>query len=271
MIAFACSVAVLVSALASCTNTDQTTRPATLTVTTTSTVPIDLSGVKLRGVRGSTTTTLPTDPGVASITGRVTEPNGDPATGVTVIARWYVTDTPTEFQTLTAFDGTYSLTGLRGGRWRVRAFRIPDQATPKAQTFFMKTDENKTLDLVVEPLTGIAITDATAPDPPIVGAPTELTVRAFRRSVDVRGRVTEEPVRAFTLTLVTIGEWSVSDSKTRLTGFDGTTRWTLTCETEGSQQLAIDAGGDRTNLTLPACVRAEPSSTTTTVTKPAGA
>lgn len=266
ILVFACSLAP--TTLVSCANPDRSNQAATVAITTTSTVPLDLSGVKLRGVQGSTTTTLPATPGLASIAGRITGPGGDPVQGATVLAWWYATNPPTEFQALTTFDGTYTLTGLHGGRWRVKAFLVPDQSTPKAQAFFMKTDERKTLDLGLNLLSEISVNGATAPDPPVVGTPTELTVQAFRRSVDARGQVSQEPARATALSLVPVGDWHVTGSKTKLTGFDGAATWTMICETEGLQSLAIDAGGQRTLLPLTACTQAEPSSTTTSTKLP---
>ena len=242
-------------------------RPRTsLGSTTSSTEPIDLTRVALRAVRGSTTSTVPSSPGAASISGRVRDSSGRALAGATIIATWYATDPPVQHNVMSGLDGSYSFTTIHGGRWRVRAYRFPEWATPKSVAFFLAADEEQDLDLVVDLLTDFEVKATINPDPPTVGDEASLVIRVGRRSLDPDGKIRSDPAGGVSVTILSPSSWSIdiSDS-TRTTGFDGTVRWSVSCQSEGVQPLELRVAGKTVTPTLPACAPAVAPVTTSTI------
>lgn len=246
---------------------DVARRPrAGLGTTTSSTEPIDLTRVDLRAVRGSTTSTIPTEPGKASISGLVRDADGRAVVGATVVATWYAVDPPVEQSATAGPDGSYSFAAIHGGRWRVRAYRIPDRATPKSTSFFLRADEQQDLDLTVDVLTDFEVKAVISPDPPPVGNDAQLAIHVGRRSLDSRGRVRSDPASGVAVTILNPSDWSISASNaTRTTGLDGIARWTVSCPSEGTQSLEVRVEGKTVTPTLPACTPGVAPATTSTV------
>jgi hypothetical protein len=139
------------------------------TATTTAAEPADPSTVEIPiRLAGSTTTTLPSTPGRAVITGRVLDASrGEPVAGATVRAEWWVSTPPQQLETTSGEDGMFRFEQLWGGRWRIRAFRVPDAPSLDKADFFLAADETKTLSLHVQVVPEVAMTWSVAPNPPI--------------------------------------------------------------------------------------------------------
>lgn len=246
-------------------NATRRPRPG-LGTTTSSTEPIDLTSVDLRAVRGSTTSTFPTEPGAASISGQVRDAGGQSIGGATVVATWYTVDPPAEQIVTAGPDGSYSFAAIHGGRWRVRAYRIPDWATPKSTSFFLRADEQQDLNLIVDVLKDFEVTAAISPDPPPAGDEAQLAIRVGRRSLDSGGRIRSDPAAGISVMILNPSDWSIpSSGSTRTTGFDGIARWTVSCESEGIQRLEVRVEGKTLTPTLPACAPGIAPTTTSTV------
>lgn len=241
-------------------------RHVRLPVVSTTTTP-DLSGVALGAVRGTTTTSLPKGPGPYVLTGRVLDPNGQPVAGATVRATWYRTDPPTDVNVTSGPDGGYRIEGIWGGRWRARAFRVPDLATAKAEELFLGADTQVQLDLRVQPVpAGYEITFDLQPSPPVVAQDAQLVVSFLQRTVDLEGRSTPAPIAGLDVTLVASPNWQrVSGDLTQVTGTDGTVRWILRCLAAGAQSLSVRTNVRTDAVTVPDCVEPGGSGTTTTV------
>src|SRR5437588_2358380 len=140
-----------------------------------STVP-DFSSVQLAAVPGRTTTTVDNSPGQAHIAGFVVAPQGA-VPGASVHAERLVGDTVLAIDVATNPDGSFHVDNVKGGRYRLRAWRVPDLAMTTPMIFFLNGNENKAgVNLQVAQYTGTNVTPAIAPNPPIVGDPSNLAV-----------------------------------------------------------------------------------------------
>ena len=249
--------------------------PTTKPRTPTTTVP-DLTGVMLREVPGRTTTTVALTPGRATINGVVNGPDG-PVPGALVRAERLVGDAIGSVDVATAADGTFALPGIKGGRWRVRAFRPADLALVKPEIFYLEDAATRTLTLRVERYSGVDVSSAFAPDPPVVGDPANLVVQVTLQSVDAQGVVRGQPVPGVRVELFGAGDWRIDGANVQPTDTSGRALWRVRCESAGNQPLSVLVGdAESFPLKLPACVEAPPTTTssssstssTTSTTRP---
>lgn len=256
-------VVVVVVVLGACTGGGVDPLPAPPTTqprTPTSTAP-DLTGVMLRDVPGRTTTTVALTPGQATINGVVGGPEGA-VPGAVVRAERLVGDAVGSIDVATAADGTFALIGVKGGRWRVRAFRPADLALVKPEIFYLEDGATRTLTLRVERYSGVHVSSAFAPDPPVVGEPANLVVQVALQSVDADGVVRGRPVPGVRVELFGAGDWRVESTNVQPTDSSGRALWRVRCESPGNQPLSVLVGdGESFPLTLPACIAAPPSTT----------
>lgn len=231
---------------------------------TTTTTAVDLAAVAIRPVGGSTTTTLPATPGEAQITGRVVDERNNPVENATVRAEWFVFGVMSRVEATSGPDGAYQLTGLHGGRWRVRAFRPPDGATEENPEFFLGSTEHKDgLTLKVRSVTGPAVTASIAPSPPVIRQDEELAVLVTQQGVDSEGRVVREPLSNVDVQLTGSGRWVlVSGQGTRTTDDTGIARFRVKCQEAGAQPLVAMVLGQQYPLDIPACVEPAPETST---------
>src|SRR5688500_5118630 len=258
-------LALLVVVLAACTSNDPFAElpepdPVELESTTT-TAAANLAGVPLPPVRGSTTTTIALGPGPMTIVGKVEGPEGVVA-GAFVELERLVGDASVSTRVPTAADGTWNLANVLGGRYRVRAWRVPDLAS-RTRVVFIESTRESAVALKVEPVGGVRVDAAVAPDPPIVDEQVNLKVRVAERTVDDDGIVRDSPRSGVSVAIGGSGRWETDSPNPSTTGGDGTTTFRLTCEDEGVQPLfATLTSGESYALTISACV--DPSSTSTT-------
>ena len=214
-------------------------------LTTTTTAP-DLSQVQLSPVSPGKTTssTLPPGPGQASLAGKVIDDFGAPVPGALVRATWYIPTPPQVIEALTGPDGGFRFAQLRGGPWRIRAFRAPNLATLDAVALFLGAKEARTLDLKVKVVEDVSITGRTAPDPPFMFEDTELAVLVLNQTVDGEGKVQRSPVVGTTVSLVASAGWGfLGPYEAKLTDERGVARWPLRCQTAGPQPITASAVG----------------------------
>jgi hypothetical protein len=221
---------------------------------TTSTVA-DLEKVTLPGV-GGTTTTRPVaiGPGPATIVGRVDGPDG-PVAGATVQLERFVGDRVATLRVPTAADGSWNAQGVLGGRYRIRAWLAPTLGMAAGLLTFVDSTKRTSVNLKLDSYEHTTIDAAIAPNPPVVGQPTNLAVRVRTRDVDGAGFVHDNPASGVTVTLTGSGSWSATSSGAAATGADGVARFELVCQASGSQPLTAQlADGTTQDLQLPACV-----------------
>src|SRR3954451_7510713 len=140
------------------------------------TVP-DFSSAQLARLPGPTTTTVDNSPGQAHMSGFVVAPQGA-VPGATVHAERLVGDALLSLDVATTPDGSFHIDNVKGGRYRIRAWRVPDLALTTPQVFFLNGNENKSgVNLQVQQYTGTNVTPAIAPNPPRVGDPANLAIQ----------------------------------------------------------------------------------------------
>ena len=265
--------------------------PAPKVSVTTTTAPVDTSGINLAGVPGRTTTTVAMGPGKASLEGSVAGPDG-PVPGAVVHAERLVGDAVATTDVLTGDDGRFVIPNVFGGRYRLRAWKTsPDNlALVEPQVFFLEGSEKKALNLAVNRYQGVSVTAAIAPDPPLINQPANLVVQVVDRAVDANGIVRSVPTPDARVELFGTGDWQVQTPIATTTDVGGRARWTLQCRRTGKQPLSVVIGDTSTfNLNLPDCTvppptpedttpddsttsttsAATPASTTSTTAKPA--
>jgi hypothetical protein len=240
--------------------------PSTLQESTTAP---DTSGVQLAAVPGRTTTTIDTSPGQAHLSGVVQAPEGL-VPGAIVHAERLVEDAVIPTDVATNPDGTWHMDNIKGGRYRVRAYRPPDLAQTDPQIFFLGGTENKTLNLQVQHFTGTTVTPVIAPNPPRVGQPANLGVQVTAVVVDPTGIVRATPQPDLAIELSGGGDWQLQSPAATTTGPNGEAVWRLTCGSPGAQPLTATVAGQPYPLNIPACQYPPPQpsapafSTTTT-------
>ena len=233
---------------------------------------VDFSGVGLAGVPGRTTTTIVLGPGPASLKGTVAGPDGL-IPGATVRIERLVGDAVASADVFTAPDGTWAAPGVLGGRYRLRAWRVPDLALTKPVVFFLGADEQRAVDLLATRYSGTAVSGSIAPNPPIVDEPANLVVRVAQQSVEGDGVVRAAPIAGVQVELVGSGDWRVETENPGFTDFQGDVQWQVRCRSSGQQPLGVMVNGEAFSLTLPACQHAfvednpdeDPSATSTTI------
>lgn len=225
--------------------------PKTVIDDSNTTLP-DYSGVVLPAVAGRPTTTVDNGPGQAHLAGAVQAPEGQ-VPGAIVHVERLVGEAVVATDVATNPDGTWRLDNVKGGRYRVRAYRPPDLAQTNPAIFFLNGDETKTVNLQVQHFNGTAVTPAIAPNPPRVGQPANLAVQVTALIVDPGGTVRIAPQVAVEVDLSGSGSWQLQSAATQFTAANGEAVWSLACGSSGVQPLTATVGGQAYPLNLPAC------------------
>ncbi|HEX3622134.1 MAG TPA: carboxypeptidase-like regulatory domain-containing protein [Acidimicrobiales bacterium] len=236
--------------------TESTLAPSSTTTTakpttTSSTVP-----------RTTVTTVLSLGPGDAALSGTVTGPSG-PVDGATVHIERLVGKSVAS-QDVTTVGGSWQLTSILGGAYRVRAFKSPDLAQSDVQTFFLAANDRKVVDFKLAAAGGDRITAVVNPSPPHVGLPATVTITVGVGAVDSQGRAALTP-RAGVVLILSAGQGFVVDSVPQVvTDTNGAASWSVHCTVEGATSLPLTVGTGVTSVNLPACAAATVAATTTT-------
>ena len=245
--------------------------PTTIALPTTTTAA-DLTMVAIRSVGGRKIQTVRLGPGPATINGVVSGPNGAVA-GATVHIERLVGDGVGTVDLLTNPDGTFSLPAILGGRYRVRAYKpAPDNlALVKPEVFFLVGADVHQSTLNLDLYAGLNAAAAIAPNPPVVGDPTNVVVQVTQRSVDNRGIVRAVPIPNVSLELFATGQWRVKSQNLQQSDANGRAQWEAQCGAGGQQPLSVVVNNtDSFVVYNGACTDAlpppstEPTSTTST-------
>jgi hypothetical protein len=250
-------VALVLAGTAACTSDDG---PAPTPRRRTERPPVvDYSGVALEKVPGTTTTAGDgRDVGTASIVGTVSGPGG-PVPGATVRVEHLVGSGAVVHDAVTGPDGRYAVTGIAGGRYRVRAFLAPTLALTKPEVRFLPDAKEADIDLAMTDQRKVVASAATSPEPVYVGDPVNLSVTLATQQVDGDGIVRSTPVSGILVTLDGLGPWTLrredDDLRTPLppritttttpaspdgfTDGTGTVRFALRCLAAGDPGLGV--------------------------------
>jgi hypothetical protein len=244
--------------------------PTATSLLTTSTVAPDLSGVTLAAVPGRTTTTVAITGGQASLSGTVNgppgTPNGPPAPvpGAEVHIERITTDGVASTNTVTGADGSWSLSGLLGGRYRVRAWRAPDLDLTTPDIFFLAATDARVVPLTLSSFTGTMATAAVNPTP-VSGIPFNIAVVVSAGAVDTSGIARATPMQFAKVQLNATSDMVLDTINPGYTDATGRTEWEAVCQTPGPLGVSIVVNDtDTINLNLPVCQPAATTSTTPT-------
>lgn len=255
---------VAVLALAGCTRgaVDELPAPPTTGPTTSSTARPDLSGVALAGVPGTTTTTVPVGPGEATLQGVVTGAEGA-VPGATVLVERLVGDGAGGVMVAAGPDGRWTAPQILGGRYRVRAWRAPDLALTTPVSLFLESKETRDVEVKVQAFSGVVVTSAIAPSPPVVDETIRLVVRTYTRSVDEQGIVRNEPLPSVQVELTGSGQWQVETANPAFADATGRADWLVRCVSLGTHSLAVRVGGgdEALALKIPPCATTDAAPT----------
>jgi hypothetical protein len=239
--------------------------PTTAAITTTTLG--DLAGIQMGAVDGKAPATVAMGPGGASLSGTVVGPSG-PVGGADVHAERLVGDQVAAVDVVSRADGRWTIPAIRGGRYRLRAWRVPDMALTEPQIFFLPEAGDRSIALLLDRFDSGEATAAIDPGNPIVGRPAGLAVQVTAQSVDAHGIVRVQPAAA-SVELAGGLAWTVLTTNPVATA-KGRATWQVVCGGVGSQPLAVIVNNaDVYSLDLPACV-APPEPTTTTTSIPPG-
>lgn len=222
----------------------------------------DFSTVVIEPVPGETTTTLATT-GDATLRGVVEGPEG-PLPGAIVRIERIVGDAVQVNEVRAGEDGSWTLFGTPGGRFRVRAYLPPTHASTQPQVFYLADDETRELRLRTTEFTGLAVDSTTRPSDPRVGDAVNVAVRIAERRVGDDGLGREEPVAGVTVRIESSG-WTPRSEEVAVTGADGMVVFEYRCDRTSTVSAVALVGPEpvRVPLTVPGC---GPMTTTTTAT-----
>lgn len=250
-------VAILVATLAGCVSGEVESLPpppAVKTPPTSSELP-DFSGTSIAPVSGKTDIMkVEVNGGNARISGRVLA-NGTPVSGARIRIERLVGEQSAATDVQSNQDGAYSVDGLLGGRYRVRAYRPPDVTMAQAAVFFLGRGEQRNLDLTLERYNGgTDVRYSITPDPPIFGQQATVVVSVNTRNVDSAGTARSVGVGGVPVTLITAGGRQILTPPTAVTDGAGRAFFTVLCAGyEGQGLTALLPDGSSYNVNVAAC------------------
>jgi hypothetical protein len=201
-----------------------------------------------------TTTTMATEigPGEASISGTAATADGPVPDGVVHVER--LIDDRVASIDVSISNGQWQLPQIRGGRYRVRAWRSPDMAQLQPDVFFLGSTETKQIPLVLTRFGDTSVIGTTDPAPMQVGETAALTTQVVSGSVDTEGVVHANPHPNVAVQLVTSGGISLDGSDRQTTDGEGNTSWRVRCTQAAPPSLSVAIGSERYPVALAACV-----------------
>ncbi len=240
--------------------------PPPTAATTTTTAPPPTSTLPEGAVVGVTTTTTPrVRPGNSSLNGTVFGPQG-PVKGATVLAERIVDGTGASVTAVTAADGSWTISGIVGGRYRLRAWLVPNLAATTPQYVYLSGGQVLSMSIQVSQFQGPVTSTAVSPSQPIVGFPVNLAVQVTNPEVGSDGVVTSPGLAGWQVSLSGDPGWDVAGTGTGTTGANGEVVFQLTCTFAGYNPLSVTVGSQPpAPVQLPAC---NPPPTTTTTSTP---
>jgi hypothetical protein len=245
------SLVVLAVLGSGCTKT-KTAAPPPTTTTTTEPATTTTDVITVPG-RPRTTTTVATDilGGAATISGTVSGPQGRVTTAIVRVERLVGSNVAT--MDVVATSGVFNLTGVRGGRYRIRAWNRPDLVELDPQTFFLAADEQKSIDLQVTRVRDLNVETTVDPNPPTGGDPFTVTLFVYAATVSDQGVVQAIPRPSLPVLLVVGSGLQPQTAAFATTDPGGRVTYRLRCTAAGRQGADLVAANTRVPLDLPPC------------------
>ncbi len=209
------------------------------------------------------TTLLAFGPGEASIVGTVSGPAG-PVDGAIVRVERLVGKEVASQDVTSAGGGTWGVTSVLGGTYRIRAFRPPDFGSSPTAAVFLAANERKIVDLKMPAATGDRITATVSPNPPRVDQTATITVQVGAGRVDDQGRPAITPRPGVPLSLAPAAGIVLEGTPQALTDANGSAAWRFRCLAEGANTFQLTVGTGLTQVTIPSCGPGAPPPAPTT-------
>jgi hypothetical protein len=257
------AVVLLALLAAACSDGEPAAVPDTTVVAETTTTITPTTAAPSTTARPTTTSTtlkptttsstlLAMGPGEASIVGTVSGPAGG-VEGAIVRVERVVGKAVVSVDVTTTAGGSYSLSTILGGSYRVRALKPPDFASSPVEAFFLAAQERKVLDLRMPAAGSERITATVDPNPPRVDQPASLTIQVGTGRVDDQGRLSITPRPGVLLTLTPAAGLALEGTPQALTDGNGSVTWRIRCLAEGANTFQLTIGTGTTQVTIPAC------------------
>lgn len=237
---------------------DDTTTPTTTQVvettveSTTSSLGPTTTVTTMPG-RPRQTTTIPTDlaPGSARILGSVVGPQGL-VTGATVRIERLVQDAVASIDVVAA-DGRFTLPSIRGGSYRVRAWKAPDLAMTSPEVFFLAADEVKTVELRLNRVTDVSVrvdldVERLPPTDPFT-----VTIQVYSGAVSDQGALQGVSRPGIPVQVAVGAGLSLQSADRATTDASGRASFRLRCTAPGPTAADAVVDSSRISLGLPAC------------------
>lgn len=254
--------------VAGCTADRPQAAPAPTTVPETTTVPPSTTSTTVAATtsttgvpRTTTTTIIAIGPGDASLSGTVSGPAG-PVDGATVHVERLVGKAVASADVTTAGGGTWQLTSILGGSYRIRAFKAPDLAPSEVEAVFLAATERRIVDFKLTAAGGDRITAVLNPNPPHVDQSTLITITVGTGGVDAQGRSVLTPRPGLLLVLAERVGVSLESPQNAITDTGGSASWRFHCTAEGPASFALTIGTGSTLVPIAACAPAGATPTT---------
>lgn len=210
---------------------------------------------------GSTTTSIAIGPGTASITGTVLGPAG-PVAGATVEADRVVGAQVAMTQATTGGDGSFHVTGVLGGAYRLRAWQAPALGMATPQVLFVADGAAQQVSLQLAQYDGTRASADMAPSTVLLGNPAELVVSVTTQVVGPDGVVRPVPDPGQVVQVDGGASWAPLGPTPLTTGPDGTASLELGCTQAGSAAVVVTVTGTTPlDVQAPLCTTLPPDTT----------
>jgi hypothetical protein len=172
---------------------------------------------------------------------------------------------------VTGPDGSWTMSDLIGGRFRVRAWLAPTLAMGVPQIFFLGATQSMPVPLTLSPYTTQAVSSSANPTSAPVGGGINVAVLVEAQTVGTDGFVRYEPSPGVTVQLAAGGAVQVA-ADPLVTDGRGIATFTLTCVSDGSATgVVTTTSGTTSDLPDLSCYTlTAPSPTSSTTTTPSG-
>lgn len=191
--------------------------------------------------------------GQVSLSGTVQLLDGTPVSGATIRIERFTSDGQGTAETTSGSDGSWSASGLRGGRLRVRAFAPNQLASVDPSVLIVSRSGSARLTLLVEqPTPGLRF-DMVGPPGIAIGTAGTAAVVVSSEQVDQWGRLTQLPVPGLETTASVSGGRLLS-ADVVVTDAGGAVRYLVACDVDGAVAVVVKAATEEAVLALPSCM-----------------
>jgi hypothetical protein len=230
----------------------------TATTEVVDTIPPTSAPVTVTTAPGRPRPTTPPEPadvtgGAARIAGVVVGPQGNVADARVRFERFVGDEVGTS--SVNAPNGQFTLVGVRGGQYRVHAWKAPDLILLEPEAFFLAADETKTLELRLTRLAEVNVRASTTPERLPPEEPFSINVFLFASVVSEQGVLQAIPRSNEQLQVVVRSGVGLSGTDRTTTDGGGNATVRARCLAAGPASVDVLVSTLRFTIQLPDCRR----------------